>query len=79
MSMPGSSESSVITMGVITAATTPASTNAPATSLTIRRELAKKTPAAMATTPRSISELTHHGYHQLSRSIATVIGSTSSP
>jgi hypothetical protein len=72
-SILGSSESSVMTMGAMTAATKPASTHVPAIHLTTRRELTTNTATAIATIPRSISELTHQGHHQSSRIIAKFI------
>jgi hypothetical protein len=66
------SESSVMTIGAMIAATNPASATAAAMSLVARRRVIKNTATAMATTARSIRVLTHQGHHQSSRSMTSV-------
>ena len=67
----GPSESSVMTIGAMIAATNPASTTAAAMSLSARRRVAKNTATAIATMARSIRVLTHQGHHQSSRSMTS--------
>jgi hypothetical protein len=66
------SESSVMTIGAMIAATNPASTTAAAMSLSVRRRVTKNTATAIATMARSIRVLTHQGHHQWSHSITSV-------
>jgi uncharacterized protein with beta-barrel porin domain len=66
------SESSVMTIGAMIAATSPASTTAAAMILSARRRVRKNTARAIATMARSIRVLTHQGHHQSSRSMTSV-------
>jgi hypothetical protein len=66
------SESSVMTIGAMIAATNPASTTTAAMSLSARRRVMKNTATAIATMARSIRVLTHQGHHQSSRSMTSV-------